>query len=334
MADSWLLGQSTSDPLQQLAQALLSFCFPNVPVLSEHRSSEANAYEGLKSILTGDNVKAFLHEYRHYHSHWPLIHTVTFDPFQANHGLVLAMCCVGAVYSDRLGLKEVRWMMDLVRACVLRSSRVFRLVQNPHESVDLTHHLSATTEELQALVLLHSLLLWHGSQEQRQHGREEFWALANVTRRAGLLQPLLRDNPNASALHETGPVTGDEVNTWNWSSWVENEKRTRLMAYIFLIDASSTIFFNTQPQFDVYEIGVPLPADDAAWEASSAEACASALGLRGQAAQIKNETGSRRAKQLGTSEALQVMCGAGQGQFPQRATNVFGKFSKLMIFSP
>lgn len=326
MLENWFLGHSSPDPLHHLAQGLLAFCFPNSSMLRNHGSSEAYAYEGLKNIINGDNVKAFLHEYKHFHSHWPIIHTTTFNPLTANRGLVLAMCCIGAVYSDRLGPKEVRWLMELVRACVLKSSQVYKLAQNPHQAVDLNHPSSSIMEELQALVLLHSLFLWHGSQKQRQQGREEFWSLASLTRRVGLLEPLRRDNPNASLLHQPGPLTGAEVNSWNWTLWIENEKRVRLMSYIFLIDASSTIFFNTQPQFDVNEMRITLPADDAAWEAKTAEDCASALGLRGEAAQVANESGSRRAKQLGMSEALQVLYGAGRGYFPERATNVFGKF--------
>nr|GFD56707.1 hypothetical protein [Tanacetum cinerariifolium] len=89
-----------------------------------------------------------------------------------------------------------------------------------------------------------------------QQGREEFFMFASITRRAGFLQPLSRSNPGFSSLHEPGPITGDEVAFWNWNSWVENEKRVRAMAYIFLIDAASTIFFNAQPQFDVHEIRV------------------------------------------------------------------------------
>ena len=332
MPNGWFLGQSTSDPLQHLAEALVNFCFPNAPLLPNYRSNEGQAKERLKGVLTGDNVKAFLHEYRHFHSHWPIIHIPTFDPFTANHGLVLAICCVGAVYSDRLSPQEVRWLMEFVRACVMKSSQVYKLAQNPHQTMDLNHRLLTTTEELQALALLHLLLIWHGSQQQRQRGREELWALANVSRRAGLLEPLSRENPSASALHQPGPVTGDEVNSWNWATWVENEKRTRLTAIIFLIDCSSTLFFNTQPQFDVYEINVPLPADDAAWEAKSPEECASALGLRGQLGQVNNESGSRRAKQLCMSEALHVLYGAGHRFFPARATNVFGKFGKSIIY--
>jgi hypothetical protein len=215
--------------------------------------------------------------------------------------------------------------MDRVRESMLKSSRVYKLAQ-AHQMADLNHELTATTEEIQALVLLHSQFLWHGSQQQRQLVRDEVRGVANVTRCAALFQPLCPDNPNASALHQPGPVTGAEVDSWNWNSWIENEKRTRLAAYIYLIDASSTIFFNTQPRFDAKSITVPLPADDAAWEAKTSEACASALGLRGSSAQMSNESGSRRAKQLAMCEALCVLNGACPGQFPERATNVFGKF--------
>jgi hypothetical protein len=330
MLDNWFLGQTTSHPLHNLAQSLLDFCFPIAPLLSNQQPGEAYAYEGLKNILSGDNIKEFLFEYRHYHSHWPLIHIATFDPFSANPGLVLAMCCIGAVYSDRLGPAEVRWLMERVRESVLRTSQVYKLAQ-AHQMADLDHHLAAITEEVQALVLLHSQFLWHGSQQLRQQVRDDVRALANVTRSASLFQPLSRDNPNTSALHQPGPVTGEEVNSWNWNHWIENEKRARLTAYIYLIDASSTIFFNTQPRYDVNSITVPLPADDAAWEARTSEDCASALGLRGPSAQTDNESGSKRAKQLALSEALCVLNRACPGQFPERATNAFGKFSMSLV---
>lgn len=258
-----------------------------------------------------------------------MIHTPTFDPFSTNLGLILAMCCIGAVYSDSLSPETVRWLVNIVHPCVLRSSQVYKLAHNPQQRIDLNHGLSTATEELLALGLFHSLLLWHGSPTQRQQAREDFWTIATAARRVGLLQPLPQDNPNASALHQPGPVTGDEVNSWSWASWLENEKRSRLMTFIFLFDSCSTIYFNNKAQFDVFEIMVPLPADDAAWEARTAEECASALGLRGEQAQVGNISGSRRAKQLGMSEALGVLYGASQGHFPTRATNVYGKFSKF-----
>lgn len=281
----------------------------------------------LRGMLVGDNVRVFLQDYRHYHAHWPIIHAPTFDPLSADLSLVLAMCCIGAVYSDRLDPADVRWLMDLVRGAVLRSCKVLQLPQaepgadEPHLTLSSTH-----VEELQALTLLHCLFLWHGSQKQRQQAREEFSALARISRRAGMLLSLPRGRIGSSALHQPGPVTGEEVNTWDWNSWIDSETRVRLMVNIFLLDVCSTIFFNLQPNFDVCDLKIPLPADDAAWEARTAEDCASALGLRGQAAQFKNVSGSRRAKQLGIAEAFQVLYGAGQSRFPERATNVFGKF--------
>jgi hypothetical protein len=238
------------------------------------------------------------------------------------------MCCVGAVYSDRMDPKSVRSLMELVRGAVLRSSHIYKMAQNQRQVLDPNRHCPADIEELEALSLLHSLFLWHGSQKQRQQGREEFFIFANITRRTGLMHPFPRTNPGFSSLHQPGSFTGDEVDSWNWTLWIENEKRARVMAYIFLIDAASTIFFNAQPQFDVNEIKVSLPADDAAWEARTEEECASALGLRGEAAQIANISGSRRAKQLGMSEALQVLYRGSHGQLPERATNAFGKFGK------
>lgn len=323
--DGWFIGQTTSDPVHNLATSLVNFCSPNASLLSNQHSTEAYTHERLQTILTGDTVKEFLHEYRHYQAHFPLIHIPTFDPFTAWPGLVLAMCCLGAVYSDKMSPSDVRWLMERVRENVLRSSQVYELAQ-AHQMANLDNQLTSTTEEIQALVLLHSQFLWHGSQQQRQQARDEVRAVANVTRCAALFQPLPPDNLNASALHQPGPVTGEEVDSWSWSLWIENEKRARLTAYIYLIDASATIFFNSQPRFDPKSITVPLPADDAAWEAKTSEDCASALGLRGQAAQAFNESGSRRAKQLALSEALSVLNGTCPGKFPERATNVFGKF--------
>lgn len=319
----------SSDPLQQKSEALLSFCFPNASLLAPG-SSDAYSYEALKGILTPDNINHLLREYKHFHVHWPLIHTPTFDPIAAYDGLVLAMCCIGAVYSERTSPKSVRWLMELVRRVVLRSSQIYKMAQNQHHVLDPDRIFSTDIEEFVALSMLHSLFLWHGSQLQRQQGREEFFMFASMTRRTGLLQPLSRSNPGFSSLHEPGPITGDEVASWSWNSWVENEKRVRVMAYVFLIDAASTIFFNAQPQFDVHEIRVSLPADDAAWEAKSEEECACALGLRGEAAQVANVSGSRRAKQLGMSEALQVLYRGTHSQIPERGTNAFGKFRKCL----
>lgn len=68
-----------------------------------------------------------------------------------------------------------------------------------------------------------------------------------------------------------------------------------------------------------------MPADDAAWDAETSEACAAALGLRGPSAQAFNISGSRRKKQPEMDLALQVLEDPGK-DFTSRATNAWGKF--------
>ncbi|KAF2636913.1 hypothetical protein P280DRAFT_521819 [Massarina eburnea CBS 473.64] len=318
--DNWVVGPS--DPFYNKARALLAFCFPN-PSMIIPGSNDALGYEALKRILTAENIQHFLALYKNYHAHWPMLHT-TFNPVTAYDGLVLSMICMGAVYSDRLSVPQVRWFMELMRSSVFNSSRIYKSALYGAQNLPPNDRTWTDIEELQAMVHIHTLFVWHGSPQQRQQGRNEFQTLVHISRSCGMLQPLPVGHDSFSTLHTSGPILGDEANNWNWGSWIEQEKRVRVMYLIFLMDASLAIFFNIQPQFDAFEIKIPMPTDDAAWEATTDQECANALGLRGEAAQEKNSAGSRRPKQLGISEALNYLY---QGMhFPKRATNAFSKF--------
>lgn len=321
VVDNWNLGPT--DPLQSKATELVAFCYPKPSMLTPG-SNAAHGYEALKGLLTPENLKHFLQLYKHWQNHWPMMHP-SFNPTTAYDGLILTMVCIGAIYSDKMGVRQVRWLMELVRASVFRSSQVYKTVtQKVQHHLDDSVSLSASMEEIQALIHIHSLFVWHGSMKQRQQGQEEAWMLASIARKFELLHPLPVGHIHCSALHQPGPVSGEEVNTWTWDSWREQERRIRIMYMVLLIDASLAMFFNIQPQFDIYDIQLPLPADDAAWEATTEEDCAKALGLRGRDAQEMNHAGSRRPKQLTMTEALALLH---QGNnFPHRATNAFSKF--------
>lgn len=321
--DNWDFG--SVDPLYKKAGALVAFCYPEPDMLIPG-SNEAYGYEALKGLLTADNLKHFLELYKTWENHWPMIHSSKIDFLTAFDGLVLSMVCVGAVYSDRIGVKDVRWLMELVRASVFRSSHLYKGASERARSIVVEKRmpLVGNIQEVQALVHIHSLFAWHGNQKQRQQGREEFWILASIVRQLGLLRPLPSGHANSSALHQPGSLDMNDVTSWNWDDWLEQETRIRVMYIVFLIDASLAIIFNAQPQFDIYDIQLPLPADDAAWEAKTAEECAAALGLRGETAQVQNYAGSRRLKQLSMSDVVvQLVQGK---EMPRRATNVYSKF--------
>ncbi|KAF1980219.1 hypothetical protein BU23DRAFT_4708 [Bimuria novae-zelandiae CBS 107.79] len=320
---NWDFG--TFDPLHKKANDLVAFCYPDSYMLNPG-SNTARDYEALRRLLTTDNLKHFLGLYKHFQNHWPMIHS-SFDILTAHDGLILTMVCLGAVYSDRIGIKDVRWLMDLVRASVFRSSQLYKGASERarnDDAVEKSMPISGSIQEVQALVHIHFLFVWHGNQQQRQQGREAFWTLASIVRQMGLLQLLPIGHPNSSTLHKSGHIDTSDITSWTWADWLEQESRIRVMYIVFLIDASLAIYFNAQPQFDIYDIKLPLPADDATWEAKTAEECANALGIHGEVAQVDNYAGSRRMNQLTMSDTL-VLLLSGK-DLPLQATNIFSKF--------
>ncbi|KAL2021952.1 hypothetical protein VTK56DRAFT_6371 [Thermocarpiscus australiensis] len=278
-----------------------------------------------------DNVRNFLENYIHFHTHVSLLHIPTFRVLEAHIGLVASMCCMGACYSDRMPAAHVREAVDLLRAALEGSSRVFSAFQRngpPDGERDWFPFGSSKTdlEELQAIMLTQNLLTWHGTPAQREKARRWFPQIASFARRAGLLR-LAKDGPLYSPLHQPdfSPQTF-VVSQFNWHDWVEQEKRIRTMYLIFVYDAALGLFFNTGPEFDPFEVRLPLPADDAAWEASGSQACAEALGLRGRdAAKVSNPEGTQISKQSEMHLVLRALLDSNYRVQPG-ATNLYGKF--------
>ncbi|KAK3099111.1 hypothetical protein LTR53_019048 [Teratosphaeriaceae sp. CCFEE 6253] len=117
----------------------------------------------------------------------------TFKLTEATNGLVMAMMCIGAVYSSRLNVREVRSMMDFVKAAIISNGSIYSRTMSGQ-----TDGLGSTTrdvEELQSLLMLQQLSLWHGDANQRQSSRNEFPALVRVAKTMGLTQQAGRARP-------------------------------------------------------------------------------------------------------------------------------------------
>lgn len=180
-------------------------------------------------------------------------------------------------------------------------------------------------EQITAIFMMQVLFTWHGTPIQREKARQQFNLIVALARKAGLTQPKM--SPPFSALHQPN-VAVEHFNaaSFDWRTWVDQEKRSRLMYTIFLLDAAMTVYFNTPPQLEMFEIRVPLPADDAAWEASSCTECAEALGLHGPTlARDRNPSGSRRAKQPEMHSALKALMHSVYDLQPG-TTNIYSKF--------
>lgn len=235
------------------------------------------------------------------------------------------MICIGAVYSDRVSPAQVRELMEFAREVIERKSRVLAIIRQQHSGVEsgTIGSSPADLEEIKALFMMHILSTWNGTPVQREKSRQQFPLLVELARKIGLTTP--STGTPFSILHQPNAENITLAN-FDWNSWVEQEKRSRILYAIYLTDAAMVIYFNSTPLFDDLEIRLPLPADDAAFEARTAHECAEALGLHGPAAAVqRNPTGTRRAKQPEMHSAMRALRHHNYNLQPG-STNLYSKF--------
>jgi len=313
------------DPYQQLSTQILNFFFPPDHVL-------ASPSPAMSLYFSPDNTKDFLDKYTHFHVHFSILHIPTFRIFEAYTGLLAGMCCIGACYSDRVAPDNVREMMTFLKAALERDSRMLAPLTDGAQ-LDIKYEdgsfarSTRDVEELQAIMLMHTLFVWNGTPAQRDAARQISPLIASLARKAGLLTVSSDPSSLYSPLHQPDfhPATFNAA-TFDWLSWVEQEKRNRIMFTIFAADSALGLYFNQPPLFDAFEVQLPLPVDDAAWEASDPTECAEALGLHGpQAAEHRNPDGTQRPKQPEMHLALQALLHSSY-QIQTGTTNLYGKF--------
>ncbi|KAI0396368.1 fungal-specific transcription factor domain-containing protein [Xylariaceae sp. FL0594] len=313
---NWEPQSSMVDGCQELSNQILNFFYQ--PGNSHARDQNAT----INSFFSPDNIRVFLDSFIHFHIHFSFLHIPTFRIMEAYPGLTAAMCCVGACYSNRAAPAQVRDIATYLHAaferdCNLAASQAPFRIENGKDKIGL--------EKLQGLILVSSLLIWNGTPLQRETARRVFPVVAAIARHSDLLQ-VQKDSSLFSSLHQPD-LDLREIGSqpFDWVAWIEQEKRIRLMHMVYLMDVARGLYFNLDPIFDAFEISIPLPADDAAWEAQTSEECAAALNLIGSDAVKKaNPDGSQRSKQPELNLALRTLLG--QYQILPGSTNLWGKF--------
>ncbi|MCJ1479814.1 hypothetical protein MMC13_008500 [Lambiella insularis] len=95
----WNSDMLQDDPLQTKADRLVDFCFPGG---MQEPLRDPNDQAHLRMCLTPDNLRHFLELFTNFQGHFHFIHMPTFNFLEAFDGLILAIACIGAVYSDRI----------------------------------------------------------------------------------------------------------------------------------------------------------------------------------------------------------------------------------------
>lgn len=323
------------DPFQKLSSEILAYLHsPSLPV-------DPSVGSFMTMFFSPENVKIFLDMYIHFHVHFPVLHIPTFRLHEAYTGLLAAMACIGACYAQSYSASQVREMTDVVYAALQRESPMLSALPTAtadHQTLDLKYEDGSFAgnardiEELQAILLMTIILCWNGTPDQRAKGRELHPLLALLSRKANLTRvssaasaPMLP----YSVLHQPDLHSDNLLQaaaSFDWRAWVDQEKRIRIMHSILACDAAFVLYFNATHLIDPVEVSVPLPADDAAWEADDATECAEALGLRGpEACYRNNPDGTRRVKQPKLNLALRALLHPSY-QIQTGTTNLYGKF--------
>lgn len=322
----WNLDATQGHPFQLKSDRLVDFCFPGgIQDSLQEQQNNAN----LRACLTADNIKHFLELFSNFQGHFPFLHMASFSFTEAYDGLSLTIICIGAVYSDRVSQIQVRGLMQRAKNGIERTSQVFQQAQMGDASDPSPPRLCATVrhlEEIQAIFLLFILFTWHGGPADRASARMESRKLFRIVRRCQMFEPIGPQSEGYSYLHNLPASEQADHSQWNWAVWVSQEIRLRVMYLVFLYNAALVLYFNCEPHFDPSEIKLPLPCDDAAWEATTSEQCASALGMNGLDAQKAiNRSGSLRLKQMDMHLAIESLYSSATAVQP-RAANVFSKF--------
>lgn len=322
----WNLDATQEDPLQLKGDRLVDFCFPG-GIQDSLQEQQNNAK--LRACLTTDNIKHFLDLFLNFHQHFPFLHLASFNLSEAYDGLVMGIICIGAAYSDRLLPAQVRGLMQRTKSGIERTSQIFQQAKKGDRGDSSPPHLFATSkhlEEIEALLLLFVFLTWHGGPADRASARRESKNLFRLVRDHQMFEPIGPGIDGYSFLHNLQAGEQPDCSRWDWIVWVKQERRLRLMQVIFTYNSALVLYFNCEPAFDPSKIKLPLPCDDAAWDATTSVECADALGLNGPDPQKgANQSGSLRWKQMEMHLAIEALY-TPSAMFQPRSTNVFSKF--------
>lgn len=295
---------------ESLSHKIVPFLFP--PDVIQQDAS-------FHSYFSPYSIQQFLLNFSHFQAHFSMLHVSTFDIGEAYTGLLAAMCCVGACYSDMVSASHVREFTHFLKVALERDSRMSALVQGRAQTESL--------QEVQSLILLHVLLTWNGHPSQRYAAHQIFSQITYLARKADLLRVSNDASFLFSPLHQPSfSMANFDPHRFDWMTFIRQEQRIRTMSLIWLMDVAGGIYFNLPPNFDYKELQIPLPCDDAAFDAMNASFCAEALGLHGPtAAKMRNPDGTQRPSQPWLAPAVDALL-HNSYQMQTGTTNLTGKF--------
>ncbi|KAI1646611.1 fungal-specific transcription factor domain-containing protein [Daldinia loculata] len=179
---------------------------------------------------------------------YPLIHLATFEPSQNESLLLMSMILLGATYSEKEAHQFAVCIHDVIRPAIFSHASF-----NPKPDLWM----------LQTILLVECFGKSRAGQKQHDMSHLFHGMLINLIRRSDC-QSVRPVRP-----HEDNDK-GNLIDDYGWRRWVEAEEKKRLALLCFMWDTQHAVLFCQSLCMSAFELRVPLPCNQALWEASTA----------------------------------------------------------------
>ncbi|KAK6953828.1 hypothetical protein Daesc_003790 [Daldinia eschscholtzii] len=179
---------------------------------------------------------------------YPLIHQATFEPNRKEPLLLLSMILLGATYSEKEAHQFAVCVHDVIRPAIFSHASF-----NPKPDLWM----------LQTILLVECFGKSRAGQKQHDMSHLFHGMLINLIRRSDCqsVRPIRPHEDN-----DKGSLVDDR----SWRQWVEAEEKKRLALLCFMWDTQHAVLFCQSLCMSAFELRVPLPCNQALWEASTA----------------------------------------------------------------
>ncbi|EOD43913.1 putative zinc c2h2 type domain containing protein [Neofusicoccum parvum UCRNP2] len=258
----------TKDRLRELVMRLTD-AYISLP--RDHAARASVRVEDAYSFFTPPNLRTFMHTYfHHFHPHCPITHRPSFDARTASLPLVLVVCLAGALYSSCPDDATVaRSLLGLAEECVFGDPCFRQLANRPAGARSAQGSGAVYLQAVQAAVILVCVQNIEGDAATRRRIRTtRLDALAASTRALGLTSAR---NPSHADL------APPSAHLFDWHQFALRETQTRLVHYVFLIDATVCIMHNVPPRLALAEVAADMPCSEQAFAAVRRADCVAVL---------------------------------------------------------
>ncbi|KAF2844023.1 hypothetical protein T440DRAFT_60675 [Plenodomus tracheiphilus IPT5] len=207
-------------------------------------------------VFTPDNLESCIRAYfHHFHGHLPIIHRPTFDSETTSLPLLIAVFLFGSMSPTQSHVAvPARRFSDVAEAFIFDQAIFEHALGGSHEALDLHDEI----ETLQAALLL--LMVQNNTNNLTTRRRIR---LQRIPRLVSAVRALRLFEYKRQGFRK-------DTTACRWQTFICDEVRIRMAVWMFMIDSTLAVFFNSPPQVVLSEMIGDQPCGEEIFDARTA----------------------------------------------------------------